>query len=181
MLRALTRLRVYPRGCGGAPPVSLDGLAKTGLSPRVRGSRRRARRRVHREGSIPAGAGEPLALVPGHPRKRVYPRGCGGAHSVKSGVDPLPGLSPRVRGSPAGLASSFCSAGSIPAGAGEPSGSLGKGARTGVYPRGCGGAAKKTRPRCSFLGLSPRVWGSPKFLLLRPAMGGSIPAGAGEP
>ena len=51
--------RVYPRGCGGAVAPSNHAARETGLSPRVRGSRRRCQLGRGADGSIPAGAGEP--------------------------------------------------------------------------------------------------------------------------
>ena len=70
--------RVYPRVCGGTPMGSASSDSGTGLSPRVRGNRRQARRRQARAGSIPACAGEPKSAFAISFAKRVYPRVCGG-------------------------------------------------------------------------------------------------------
>ena len=71
--------RVYPRGCGGAQR-SAEGVRRdVGLSPRVRGSPDCGGRQQVGQGSIPAGAGEPLGKQPKPGTIRVYPRGCGGA------------------------------------------------------------------------------------------------------
>ena len=51
---------VYPRACGGTVMFRYDRMADTGLSPRVRGNRRRACVTSLSGGSIPARAGEPV-------------------------------------------------------------------------------------------------------------------------
>ena len=51
--------RVYPRECGGAPPIRLRRKPSPGLSPRVRGSRIYTVNANSLSGSIPASAGEP--------------------------------------------------------------------------------------------------------------------------
>ena len=73
------------------------------------------------------------------------------------------------------------SAGSIPAGAGEPNAYAKPFQQDKVYPRGCGGAYRVNAVDGIYDGLSPRVrgshWTSPQAVRdLR-----SIPAGAGEP
>ena len=52
-------VRVYPRVCGGASISGAAAIRRTGLSPRVRGSRLRDRDAELLRGSIPACAGEP--------------------------------------------------------------------------------------------------------------------------
>ena len=80
---------------------------------------------------------------------------------------------------PAATSSNVC--GSIPAGAGEPSGNLAWTTARRVYPRGRGGAACLSASPFVPPGLSPRArgsqdhWGRPGWIR------GSIPAGAGEP
>ena len=53
------KVSVYPRGCGGTSPFPSPEPLRRGLSPRVRGNRTGQSRRTL--GSIPAGAGEPIA------------------------------------------------------------------------------------------------------------------------
>ena len=55
--------RVYPRVCGGTPTGLAIRVIAQGLSPRVRGNRRRSIFGLLRARSIPACAGEP---IPGH-------------------------------------------------------------------------------------------------------------------
>ena len=52
--------RVYPRGGGGTPVTDQLPSPLEGLSPRGRGNRVQMQRETLPEGSIPAGAGEPI-------------------------------------------------------------------------------------------------------------------------
>ena len=54
---------VYPRVCGGTPYDTDDNRNANGLSPRVRGNRRRQHRSGRQKRSIPACAGEPRLEV----------------------------------------------------------------------------------------------------------------------
>ena len=152
-----------------------------GLSPRVRGSPLQAHTGQVTMRSIPACAGEPQRDRKERAFEEVYPRVCGGAAVWMMGLLVHGGLSPRVRGSPAGSWVDAAAVGSIPACAGEPitgSRSLGLDA---VYPRVCGGASVSRGQRLRSSGLSPRVRGSrdrghPTHRRQR-----SIPACAGEP
>ena len=180
-LLASSRRRVYPRRCGGAGYAQGLVGGDAGLSPQVRGSRKPQCRSDAAGGSIPAGAGEPCGVGAVKGAVWVYPRRCGGAHTVTPIDDPRPGLSPQVRGSPFSGAGASCSGGSIPAGAGEPRSSRWSRSGRRVYPRRCGGARIIFEPDGAAPGLSPQVRGS---LALWWSMGlgpGSIPAGAGEP
>ncbi len=173
--------RVYPRGCGGADLCDEIGADPWGLSPRVRGSLWHQIVRHRNAGSIPAGAGEPPLL---HARRyglEVYPRGCGGAEVCGSAATLSTGLSPRVRGSLIPYMADAPRWGSIPAGAGEPRSARKPSSHRRVYPRGCGGAMRRTSCRTATTGLSPRVRGSPSRAELMTSISGSIPAGAGEP
>ncbi len=139
----LRRVRgVYPRGCGGAKRGSATPMKWGGLSPRVRGSLHCAGQDQLGTGSIPAGAGEPSPGVFFSLGTRVYPRGCGGAYGVTNSTRSVLGLSPRVRGSRRHGRPFQAIAGSIPAGAGEPSWPLYRAQSKGVYPRGCRGAPR---------------------------------------
>ncbi len=71
------------------------------------------------------------------------------------------GLSPRVRGSHVAHTLAVSRPGSIPAGAGEPTGGCGRRVALRVYPRGCGGAGQAVEVGGQWRGLSPRVRGSP--------------------
>ena len=111
---------VYPRVCGGTGGQPPYDPQRRGLSPRVRGNRRRARRTVARHRSIPACAGEPLLIRDPDQPGRVYPRVCGGTAELLRVLSDDGGLSPRVRGNHAPGAGGFGGGGAIPACAGEP-------------------------------------------------------------
>ena len=174
-------MTVYPRVCGGTLANLSPRIRKGGLSPRVRGNPAISKSTSPPTGSIPACAGEPAAGRFPVPRRRVYPRVCGGTVARMSKSAAGTGLSPRVRGNLLGLQPRPFQAGSIPACAGEPS--LGSDGCTGVkvYPRVCGGTADLASQILPPQGLSPRVRGNPH--LPRPAQrrARSIPACAGEP
>ena len=179
--RRRTRLRVYPRVCGGTRTPLTTQASFVGLSPRVRGNRAGYRRRGHPDGSIPACAGEPGACGCRDWDCRVYPRVCGGTARYAVQNAPYCGLSPRVRGNPLRFAFSPRRGGSIPACAGEPGGVAGGRGHGRVYPRVCGGTRGRSRRAWQCHGLSPRVRGNRQLAVLQHGAFGSIPACAGEP
>ena len=91
---------VYPRVCGGTSAAGRNNLTESGLSPRVRGNQPRQPLQYQHQGSIPACAGEPPAMMPCGSLFRVYPRVCGGTGLSLPLGKPSRGLSPRVRGNP---------------------------------------------------------------------------------
>ena len=93
--------QVYPRVCGGTVRIASSHSSVSGLSPRVRGNRRRGRPSADRHGSIPACAGEPESARRRRLSRRVYPRVCGGTGITLSAELRVTGLSPRVRGNQA--------------------------------------------------------------------------------
>ena len=173
--------RVYPRGCGGTASPAQRGLIEEGLSPRVRGNPVGVLRVELRDGSIPAGAGEPGAVCPPRQNPKVYPRGCGGTREWRDMRRRTEGLSPRVRGNPHSRSNRALTRGSIPAGAGEPAIPGVREFLERVYPRGCGGTPAAWRGWSRPAGLSPRVRGNHLRAAWRDVYRGSIPAGAGEP
>ena len=157
---AMRPAQVYPRVCGGTISGGKIPVIGEGLSPRVRGNRRRRGNRRPAQGSIPACAGEPYAPHPVGCDCGVYPRVCGGTLRLLSSWSRRLGLSPRVRGNPAPLPHAARPRRSIPACAGEPSGGNGGNGVPAVYPRVCGGTPRRTQPRLPAGGLSPRVRGN---------------------
>ena len=172
---------VYPRVCGGTVPPPGDKLGVAGLSPRVRGNRRRTGGCHAPDGSIPACAGEPRSTERSDRARGVYPRVCGGTRSLSSDASSAPGLSPRVRGNHVDSPPDDGDDRSIPACAGEPAAgpSLAKDAR--VYPRVCGGTGVTAFFARGGQGLSPRVRGNLVAALAIGFVVWSIPACAGEP
>ena len=176
-----TTIGVYPRVCGGTSIINGMPIHNLGLSPRVRGNRHGGVRADLRAGSIPACAGEPIALACRGRWRRVYPRVCGGTGTMRVAWRRSSGLSPRVRGNLGSSRLAHWLHGSIPACAGEPVGGRGGFARHRVYPRVCGGTPA-TRPILPVsAGLSPRVRGNRLEDSGVRRVAGSIPACAGEP
>ena len=135
--RSITR--VYPRRCGGTKTERCRGIAKSGLSPQVRGNHRPWFQNRDIFGSIPAGAGEPRLNSDQLPLRGVYPRRCGGTNCGATANIPTAGLSPQVRGNRSQQVCDRERAGSIPAGAGEPNWMSTSEKIRWVYPRRCGG------------------------------------------
>ncbi len=174
-------LVVYPRVCGGTRRRRKELEPWIGLSPRVRGNQDAARKRGKRWGSIPACAGEPQAAADIDRAERVYPRVCGGTNDYRRSHERLKGLSPRVRGNPGPAGPGGPTARSIPACAGEPAARSRRRSAAQVYPRVCGGTARRTARRRTKGGLSPRVRGNRTRGSPHARMRRSIPACAGEP
>ena len=195
------RMPVYPRVCGGTLGLGLGLWTLQGLSPRVRGNLYRVpaqrdqvgsipacagnpRKRFHHPslpGSIPACAGEPGPWLSFKTMMPVYPRVCGGTRRRLRRTPGERGLSPRVRGNPSWSASMRSYSRSIPACAGEPSGSGPSDSGSGVYPRVCGGTRAEQEEQWRVQGLSPRVRGNRGVAPWAVTDRGSIPACAGEP
>ena len=111
----------------------------------------------------------------------VYPRVCGGTRCQRRACRTILGLSPRVRGNRAKICAGRLLRGSIPACAGEPSGTRAELFCARVYPRVCGGTPAYQQPPSGQRGLSPRVRGNRLSVCLACGWNGSIPACAGEP
>ena len=117
---ATSRAEVYPRVCGGTGAGIIRRPGSAGLSPRVRGNRRRWRGVSQSGRSIPACAGEPRISPSGSNAPKVYPRVCGGTDLCGMLAKLAGGLSPRVRGNRLLPGQADTATGSIPACAGEP-------------------------------------------------------------
>ena len=152
-----------------------------GLSPRARGNPSHRVSDAGFNGSIPAGAGEPISHKWTASHQGVYPRGRGGTVMLSAAVRSTKGLSPRARGNLPGRRVPPPHRGSIPAGAGEPRRRRSPPRRSRVYPRGRGGTRAASASICSDTGLSPRARGNHVGVQAQYARAGSIPAGAGEP
>ena len=120
---ALPRLcwRVYPRVYGESMPLKDDLTSAHGLSPRVRGIRRRGTQVGRPARSIPACTGNPPSARAAATSDTVYPR-VYGESNVSSFVSvSFIGLSPRVRGIRVVVQAPQHRQGSIPACTGNPS------------------------------------------------------------
>ena len=166
--------------CTGEPAhAGPQSLAKTGLSPRVRGNRGFGEAQGYQWRSIPACTGEPAGCI-GYSRGGVYPRVYGGTTTalvtpaparvyprVYGGTSLAPfssltvrGLSPRVRGNRDTPAPKVIVSGSIPACTGEPYTKASGAWTQEVYPRVYGGTELEIHEASSSPGLSPRVRGN---------------------
>ena len=176
----LLLLQVYPRVCGGNRGATSDGMMSGGLSPRVRGKPSRPISMPGSAGSIPACAGETPQSGVIWADAGVYPRVCGGNCPGRPRCSSYPGLSPRVRGKRRPRSSTAAPERSIPACAGETTGTAFPPAVTAVYPRVCGGNYSSGVGSRPSRGLSPRVRGKPSLPVGRTTNIWSIPACAGE-
>ena len=155
--------------------------SSAGLSPRVRGNHVAPEAALDDARSIPACAGEPAPPPPELYPPPVYPRVCGGTIIARWAPPCLIGLSPRVRGNRAVVLPAKGLERSIPACAGEPGVGSSYHCHPPVYPRVCGGTARRRRTADRDAGLSPRVRGNRPAPPPTPRTRGSIPACAGEP
>ncbi len=173
--------RVDPRVCGAASTTTGRSGGIWGRSPRVRGSPRETRRADRGCGSIPACAGQPIAIERIRSAVWVDPRVCGAARALTIEQVTDGGRSPRVRGSRRCVALGRGARGSIPACAGQPSRSKSSSRSLGVDPRVCGAAKGPLKSAELHEGRSPRVRGSQNDQWSRVRSYGSIPACAGQP
>ena len=157
-----TSCGVYPRLRGGTRRSALFLWCRRGLSPLARGNRRGHVYPRAGTGSIPACAGEPIAIDP-HPfSTRVYPRLRGGTMHGDEGSGKNLGLSPLARGNHVNRLQRKLPAGSIPACAGEPAAVRSDAFVCRVYPRLRGGTRERAAHEPSLQGLSPLARGNPK-------------------
>ena len=133
------RSPVYPRVCGGTSLEANVVAVALGLSPRVRGNRRRCPPGLLLSRSIPACTGEPSQSALETAAYPVYPRVYGGTTQWPTPSGLCIGLSPRVRGNPNADMTEPYQWGSIPACAGEPPSQPASRTWQPVYPRVCGG------------------------------------------
>ena len=174
-------VRVYPRVCGETRFMGVDFVSDQGLSPRMRGNRRRRRSVRFRRRSIPAYAGKPPSRGSCPCWTEVYPRVCGETKLAISGQPPARGLSPRMRGNHVVRPPHHDRLGSIPAYAGKPRSRWTPISRRWVYPRVCGETLMPSRGANSAAGLSPRMRGNLLGEWQAEGSDGSIPAYAGKP
>ena len=172
---------VYPRACGGTVGGPRFIPYEWGLSPRLRGNQQEGNQVVGPNRSIPAPAGEPTSRTLSPAASRVYPRACGGTDPNDQYAQLNTGLSPRLRGNREECHTKWSAWRSIPAPAGEPDLPERGPDQQGVYPRACGGTARRQCRRRAGAGLSPRLRGNRSRRFFRVSRIGSIPAPAGEP
>ena len=172
--------RVHPRACGGNFSSCLASSPRCGPSPRLRGKLHADVGVGSADGSIPAPAGE-TSLRAWHLRRAaVHPRACGGNGSQPAVRLKSVGPSPRLRGKRHQPMVELQRFRSIPAPAGETSGTRTGGRPPPVHPRACGGNTEAFNRQKVSEGPSPRLRGKLLFVLGIFAALRSIPAPAGE-
>jgi len=172
--------RVHPCVGGGDVIAENRKTSRTGPSPRGRGRPQPLTIPCPHPGSIPAWAGETGRPTSGPRARRVHPR-VGGGDQLLDRLGVLErGPSPRGRGRRPSSYPDTMGAGSIPAWAGETTRSAAPRWCRRVHPRVGGGDCGNVPLATWRGGPSPRGRGrQPKDSRLE-AVGGSIPAWAGE-
>ncbi len=172
---------VYPRAYGETTGRHLHRGEVSGLSPRLRGNHDVGHAGNTLQRSIPALTGKPRHAAPMWGRTWVYPRAYGETVRLAPGSRDLPGLSPRLRGNPAALATGNPAARSIPALTGKPRVRSVPSMPRRVYPRAYGETAMVARVAAGTRGLSPRLRGNHYDPLVASQCRRSIPALTGKP
>ena len=171
---------LIPAGAGQTGCHSFAPLDGRGSSPRVRGRLLKQVSAQVASGLIPAGAGQTPPRLGGRRRRGAHPRGCGAdrmqAYQAMGGM----GSSPRVRGRRVEADAGVAAGGLIPAGAGQTLARARATPSAGAHPRGCGADDVPVAPAIVPVGSSPRVRGRPPCCRGQGAVGGLIPAGAGQ-
>ena len=151
---------VHPRVCGEHPPPVVQQVQARGSSPRVRGTRHRARPRLRPRRFIPACAGN-TGGSRARPRLRpVHPRVCGEHQTCPAISEGMPGSSPRVRGTPRDTERPRACPRFIPACAGNTRPVPRRADRPPVHPRVCGEHIVQATITGDTDGSSPRVRGT---------------------
>ena len=109
----------HPRRCGADGRKWLTSKRRRGSSPQVRGRLGRFRHQTHRNGLIPAGAGQTLRNHLCHRQVLAHPRRCGADALRVYSPGQVVGSSPQVRGRHLATFDDTQGAGLIPAGAGQ--------------------------------------------------------------
>ena len=109
----------HPRACGENSSWEAESVCAAGLSPRMRGKRRKHNHRRVPRGLIPAHAGKTLRREPGQMLRGAHPRACGENLKFGSVGSEMEGSSPRMRGKRERLIPFPVFSGLIPAHAGK--------------------------------------------------------------
>ncbi len=155
-----TTTAVHPRACGERVRNMFQGIARTGSSPRLRGTAAQwlAYQAVQRFIPAPAGNGE-LALV-SMAMATVHPRACGERRDKLVEYQSECGSSPRLRGTATATRSALARRRFIPAPAGNGIPERLKAAVRAVHPRACGERQLRRQVGNAIRGSSPRLRGT---------------------
>ena len=150
----------HPRVCGEHRTLSRKKSASAGSSPRVRGTLQPRRFLIASHGIIPAYAGNTTRVLASPTFQRDHPRVCGEHFSKQVRTVVYVGSSPRMRGTPVFLESSYCPVGIIPAYAGNTTSTAVPLPLTRDHPRVCGEHPDFTARISACWGSSPRMRGT---------------------
>ena len=175
-----TASRDHPRVCGEHVYVSNPDILDPGSSPRMRGTRLRARRFAARFGIIPAYAGNTNCRSACVAPNRDHPRVCGEHSEWQRMFHTCPGSSPRMRGTPNPAILLGSSRGIIPAYAGNTKPYKCRSVMMWDHPRVCGEHEFAVMALVAVLGSSPRMRGTQNISARQCLRRGIIPAYAGN-
>jgi len=171
---------VHPRACGERDPLLLRARGRTGSSPRLRGTRARRPRHLHRQRFIPAPAGNARTQDRASRLAPVHPRACGERAPPEVAEIWYLGSSPRLRGTPRTQDGDGCYRRFIPAPAGNARPPPGSSRLQSVHPRACGERIAKEAADDAAFGSSPRLRGTRQARLEQRREFRFIPAPAGN-
>ncbi len=179
--KAIPPFRAYPRARGATIFTPILASTSEGLSPRTRGNPLGRAALPDRDGPIPAHAGQPTLHDPITYTFTAYPRARGATYEDACNLAPSLGLSPRTRGNLVLPCFTRCSAGPIPAHAGQPAARPSIPNAEGAYPRARGATGLEPISAVTPVGLSPRTRGNQGETYFLNNPDGPIPAHAGQP
>ena len=150
----------HPRVCGEHVRNSIVSWCSSGSSPRMRGTRVRPTGRRSALGIIPAYAGNTRATAARPQPTRDHPRVCGEHTTMATWFMPLPGSSPRMRGTRGFELGRLALHGIIPAYAGNTTAPCPRPCFRRDHPRVCGEHLRDMRRELGRWGSSPRMRGT---------------------
>ena len=171
---------VHPRACGERRRAAQVSKARSGSSPRLRGTRQRPVSASAIWRFIPAPAGNATSALPASAQCAVHPRACGERCGAAENGGRTPGSSPRLRGTPFKCRLGCGKFRFIPAPAGNALLATPTGRRMTVHPRACGERAAVIFVGGEFCGSSPRLRGTLLCLHNQHSQSRFIPAPAGN-
>ncbi len=151
---------VHPRACGEHPSAITGKRPNAGSSPRMRGTRLVAGGAAVTWRFIPAHAGNTTQMGIQVIICSVHPRACGEHHLSSPGRVPIPGSSPRMRGTPGGQSQHQVCQRFIPAHAGNTDELFDPLIDRTVHPRACGEHSWSSAASATPGGSSPRMRGT---------------------
>ena len=172
--------RAHPHGCGEHKGFPVDALYGPGSSPRVWGTRLTMEPGGTLHGLIPTGVGNTARDYPTRYRNVAHPHGCGEHDCQPASIGACLGSSPRVWGTQPIENVGLTESGLIPTGVGNTRRSWRRLSRRRAHPHGCGEHGTRRLNSPTFLGSSPRVWGTRSITHVAVRSRGLIPTGVGN-